>query len=77
MRELRRIDVLLNEKTDERFDRNSIVKITTGNFSTYNRTYIGRIDCIDTLELTLDISKEYKNNVVKIKFEEIDTIEKY
>jgi hypothetical protein len=76
MRDLRRIDVLLNETTGERFDRDGIVKIITDEFTTYRREYVGRIICIDTLQLTLDMSKEYKNNVKEIKYEEIDKIEK-
>lgn len=76
MRNLRRIDVLLNEDTGERFDENDIVKIHTGSYSTYAKNYIGKLVCIDTLQITLDMSKEYNNNVKEFKFDEIDKIEK-
>jgi hypothetical protein len=72
MRDLRRIDVLLNEKTEERFNCGDIVKIST--YGTFSRELIGRIAWIDTLELLLDMSKEYENKTEKIKFEDIGTI---
>jgi hypothetical protein len=65
MRDLRRIDVLLNEKTGERFNIDDIVKIKT--VGTYSRELIGRIDWIDTLEITLDMSKEYNYKKDKLK----------
>ncbi len=74
MRELRRIDVLLNEDTGERFDKGDIVKITTN--GTYSRVHIGRIDCIDTLQLTLDMSKDYQSYTNKFKYDEILRIDK-
>jgi hypothetical protein len=75
MKFLRRIDVLLNEETGERFDRDDIVKITT--IGTFSREIIGRIEWIETLELTLDKSEQYKNRTEKIKYEDITKIEKF
>ncbi len=72
MGDLRRIDVLLNEKTKERFDRGDIVKINT--YGSFSRELIGRIAWIDTLELLLDMSKEYENKTEKIKLVDIGTI---
>ena len=74
MRDLHRIDVLLNEETEERFDRDDVVKITTA--GTFSREIIGRIEWIETLELTLDKSEQYKNRTEKIKYEDIAKIEK-
>ena len=74
MRELKRIDVLLNEETEERFNNDDIVKITTT--GTFRREYIGRIDWINTLELGLDMSKEYKECTTKIEYKDIARIEK-
>ena len=74
MRDLRRIDVLLNEKTGERYDRDDIVKINT--YGTFSRELVGRIDWIDTSELMLDMSEAYNNKSTKVKFEDIGTIEK-
>lgn len=74
MRELRRIDVLLNEETGERFDEGDIVKITTS--GTYSKEYVGRIVWIDILKLTLDISKEYTSHTLEIKYEGILRIDK-
>ena len=75
MNNLRRIDVLLNEKTGERFDRDDIVRIKT--YGTFSREIIGRIDWIDTLELMIDTSGKYKNKSSKLKFAEIGSIEKH
>lgn len=72
MKNLKRIDVLLNLETGERFDVNDIVKIEA-----YNRKFIGRIEYIDTSELVLDTSKEYESNFNKIKFDDITAITKY
>lgn len=75
MNNLRRIDVLLNEKTGERFDRDDIVRIKT--YGTFSREIIGRIDWIDTLELMIDTSNKYNNKSSRLKFEEVGSIEKY
>jgi len=69
MRELRRIDVLLNEETKEEFHEEDIVKVTTK--GTYGSENIGRISCVDTLEMTLDMSKEYNNYTRKIEYKNI------
>lgn len=75
MRNLRRIDVLLNEETGERFDKGDIVIIKTfGGISKLE--YVGKIDFIETLELTLDMSREYNCRREKFKFEEISSIQK-
>jgi hypothetical protein len=74
MRFLKRISVLLNEETAERFDREDIVKITT--VGTFSREIIGRIDYIDSLEMIIDKSEKYKNLTEKIKYEDIAKIEK-
>ena len=72
MRSLRRIDVLLNEDTGEKFDLDDIVKIET-----YSKIkYIGRLEWIDILELTLDMSDRFESRTQKIKFEDITSIEK-
>jgi hypothetical protein len=68
---LRRIDVLLNEETGERFNKNDVVKITT-----YSKEWVGRIEWIETSELSLDMSKQYKNYTLKFEFKEIKKIEK-
>lgn len=75
MRNLRRIDVLLNEETGEEFHEGDIIKISTGVIP-YLREIIGKISCIETLEITLDRSKEYKSYVDRIKFEDISKIKK-
>lgn len=74
MNGLRRIDVLLNEKTFERFDTGDIVTVKTR--GTYGRELTGRIDWIETLELTLDMSEKYEYRKEKIKYEEINSIRK-
>jgi hypothetical protein len=74
MRNLRRLDVLLNETTGERFDKGDVVIIKT--YGTFSRELTGRIDWIDTSELMLDMSKEYNNRTEKVKFEDIGSIEK-
>lgn len=74
MRELRRIDVLLNEETGERFDEGDIIKITTS--GTYSKEYVGAIKYIETLKLTLDMSKEYNSNTTEIQYEDILRIDK-
>ncbi|MGJ0846501.1 hypothetical protein ACR77J_07425 [Tissierella praeacuta] len=74
MRELRRIDVLLNRETDERFNEGDIVKVTTK--GTYGTEYVGRIEDIATSELTLDMSRKYKSYSDRLKYEDILKIEK-
>lgn len=74
MRELRRIDVLLNEETGERFDKGDIVKITT--VGTYSKQHIGKIGWLDILKLTLDKSKEFESHTLEIKYDEILSIDK-
>lgn len=74
MKILRRIDVLLNEETGEEFHENDIIKITTG--GTFSREYVGRLHWIETLELTIDTSQFYQSRTNKIKYEDIDKIEK-
>lgn len=71
---LRRIDVLLDEKTFERFNIGDIVTIKTR--GTYGRELTGRIDWIETLELTLDMSEKYEYRKEKIKFEDVNSIQK-
>jgi hypothetical protein len=71
---LRKINVLLNEETSERFDKEDIIKITT--VGAFSREIIGRIEWIETSELTLDKSEQYKNRTEKIKYENIAKIEK-
>jgi len=71
---LRRIDVLLNEETGERFDKNDVIKISTK--GTYSRGIIGRIEWIEILALTIDKSEQYKNKIEKINYEDIAAIEK-
>lgn len=74
MRNLRRIDVLLNEDTGEKFSEDDIVKITM----IYEiNEYVGRISSIGTLELMLDMSRRYKEYAEKIKYEDMAKIEKY
>ena len=46
---LRRIDVLINEETQERFNEGDIIKVKT--IGTYSREYIGRLASIGTSEL--------------------------
>lgn len=71
--ELRRIDVLLDKKTNEEFHKGDIVKITVK--SSYNREYIGKVTWIETLEITLDTSEKYNSNECKIKYDDILEIE--
>lgn len=74
MRNFRRIDVLLDKETGERFDINDVVKIKK--VGIWDMEFIGRLDWIETSELTLDMSKEYKYRKDTIKFEDISSIEK-
>ena len=66
---LRRIDVLLDETIGKRYDKGDLVAITTT--GTYKREYIGKIKYIDTLNITLDMSKQYESITKKINFEDI------
>lgn len=75
MSDLRRIDVLLNEKSGERFNIDDVIKLKT--VGTYGREVIGRIHWIETLNLTIDVSLEYKSKTEKIEFDDILRIEKY
>lgn len=72
MRSLRRIDVLLNEETSERFDLDDIVKIETYS----NNKFVGRLEWINSLEVEIDLSDRFESRTKKIKFEDILTIEK-
>ncbi|MBU5331685.1 hypothetical protein KQI61_05705 [Anaerocolumna aminovalerica] len=74
MRNLRRIDVLLNEETGERFSENDLVQIKT--YGTFSRELMGIINWIDTLELGIDTSKEYNCRQEQVKLEDIGSIVK-
>jgi hypothetical protein len=74
MRELRRTDVLLNEETSEIFNREDVVKIIKW-ICNKEVEYIGRIEYIETSELTLDMSTTYKSHFMKIRYEDISKIE--
>lgn len=74
MRDLRRIDVLLNESTEEEFHNGDIVKIITSWNS--HTEFIGKLVWIETSELTIDMSKEYESFTKKFKFDDIAKIEK-
>jgi hypothetical protein len=68
----RRIDVLLNEETGERFNCGDIVHICMK--CTYLREYEGRIAQINTLDLLLDYSSAYHTRTAEISLDEIHTI---
>lgn len=72
MKELRRIDVLLNEKTGEKFDKGDIITIETN----YGRDYLGRLAFVETCELTLDMSEEYNSYKKSISYDDIKSIKK-
>ena len=72
MRELRRIDVLLNEETDERFNEGDMITIETN----YGRKYTGRLVFIETCEFTLDMSEEYNSKRKVVNYDEIINIKK-
>lgn len=72
--ELKRIDVLLNVKTGERFDVGDIVKIKTS--YSFSQDLIGRIACVDTLMLCLDSSLPYQSKIEEVDYGNIYSIEK-
>jgi hypothetical protein len=74
---LRRIDVLLDEETGEKFDIDDIVKIEVYGYQLNRIQHIGRIQWINTLELQLDRSKEYQKDEAVLKYDNIASIEKY
>lgn len=74
--DLRRIDVLrvTYENKIEEFHKGDIIKVTIRNpWGDIEKK--GRLALIDTLEITLDCSKEYKKNIEVIKLGDISKIE--
>ena len=76
MGSFKRVDVLLDEDTNEKFDEDEVVCVTLNAPFGGNRQYIGKIDDIDILEMILDMSEKYKSKTIKIKYEEILKIER-
>lgn len=74
--DLRRIDVLrvTYENKIEEYHEGDIIKVAVRNvWGDIEKK--GRLSLIDTLEITLDCSKEYKKNIEVIKFGDISKIE--
>lgn len=69
----RKISVLLNEDTGERFNVGDLVRIEM--IHPYAQACVGRIDWIDYLDLNLDQSTQYRACSTKIKLDEIRKIE--
>jgi len=74
--ELRRIDVLrvTYESIIEEFHEGDIVKVAIRNVFG-DKEKKGKLISIDTLEITLDCSKEYEQNIETIRFLDISKIE--
>lgn len=74
--ELRRIDVLrvTYENKIEEFHEGDIVKVAIRNVFG-DKEKKGKLISIDTLEITLDCSKEYEQNIETIRFLDISKIE--